>query len=167
VATLAVIIVAVAFALGPQTPPNRPPGEIALVGLGTLGSSRVVRVTVKELVGLDGLADAERRGRGQLTITPPRTHPQGMPVFVVRAHDGVRAFLGVDPRTGCALENKSARFSDAVAFVDVCHGTGYDLDGRPTRGPGMWSLDELVLQVRAGVVYAVVGKVVAGGVAAR
>lgn len=166
-AALAVMIVAVAFTLGPQTAPNRPPGEIALVGLETLGANGIVHLTVKELTGLDRLADAERRASGWTTLVPPRTHPQGMPVFVVRLDERVRAFLGVDPRTGCALENKSARLSDAVAFVDVCHGTAYDLDGRPTSGPGMWLLDELVLQIRDGVVYAQTRRVVAGGVAAR
>jgi Rieske Fe-S protein len=165
-AALGMAVVAVAFALGPQSPPRLSPDEIALVGLEELGSKTVVHLTVKELVGLDRLADAERRAGGWSTLAPPRTHPQGMPVFVVRL-DRVRAFLGVDPRTGCALENKSARFSDAVAFVDVCHGTAYDLDGRPTRGPGMWLLDELVLQIRDGVVYAQTRRVVAGGVAAR
>lgn len=125
--------VAVAFALGPQTAPNRPPGEIALVSLETLGANRVVHRRVQELIGLDRLADAERRARGWTTLAPPRTHPQGMPVFVVRADERVRAFLGVDPRTGCALDNKSARLSE----------------------------------IRDGVVYAAVRKVVAGGVAAR
>jgi hypothetical protein len=56
---------------------------------------------------------------------------------------------------------------EAVAFMDSCHGTVYDLRGRPTSGPGMWFLDELVLHVRSGVVYAERHKVIAGGVAVR
>jgi hypothetical protein len=92
-----------------------------------------------------------------------------MPVFVVRdADDGVRAFLGVDPRTGCELEaNSVAGFADARAFVDVCHGTAYDLSGRPTSGPGAWFLDQLVLHVREGIIYAETRDVVAGPLAVR
>jgi hypothetical protein len=162
------LLVAVAFTLGPQTLPGRSPDEVALIRLEALQSNVVVRLEVKELSGLDRLANAERE-RKHMTLWGPRSRPQGMPVFLINLGDGVRAFLGVDPRTGCELEDKTGghRFIDAVAFIDVCHGTAYDLSGRPTRGPGMWFLDELVLHVRAGVVYAETRHIVAGGVAAR
>lgn len=162
------IFVAVASVLGPATPPGQSSDDIALVHLDALQPNVVVRLTVKELSGLDRLANAERE-REHRTLWTPRSRPQGMPVLVVGGHDRVRAFLGVDPRTGCALEDKTGGRGviDEVAFVDVCHGTAYDLSGRPTRGPGMWLLDELVLHVRAGIVYAEQHKVIAGGVAMR
>jgi len=162
------LLVAVAFTLGPQTLPGRSPDEIALIRLEALQSNVVVRLEVKELSGLDRLANAERE-REHMTLWGPRSRPKGMPVFLINLGDGVRAFLGVDPRTGCELEDKTGgrRFIDAAAFIDVCHGTAYDLSGRPTRGPGMWFLDELVLHVRAGVVYVETRHILAGGVAAR
>ncbi|HKY51877.1 MAG TPA: hypothetical protein VJP45_11535 [Candidatus Limnocylindria bacterium] len=169
VAAVGVTLLAVAYVLGPQSPPQRPPGEIALVRLDSFGRHPVVRLSVKELAGLDRLADAERRQRGQTTLWASRTHPRGMPVLVVRVGDDVRAFLAVDPRTGCALEETSLRPAPLaeVRFVDVCHGTTYDVSGQPIRGPGMWLLDELVLRSRGGVLYAETGRIVAGGVAAR
>lgn len=161
------LIVAVALTLGPQTLPGRSQDEVALVRLEALQSNVVVRLEVKELSGLDRLANAERE-REHMTLWGPRSRPQGMPVFLIELGDGVRGYLGVDPRTGCELEEKTGGHRiDAVAFIDVCHGTTYDLSGRPTRGPGMWFLDELVLHVRAGVVYAETRHILAGGVAAR
>ena len=162
-----VMLIAVVFVLGPTTKPDQS-DEVGLVRLETLRPNQVVRVSVKELVGLDRVANAERE-RGHMTLWGPRSRPAGMPVFVVRGtDDGVHAFLGVDPRTGCELEDKTVSgVADARAFVDVCHGTAYDLSGRPTSGPGMWFLDELVLHVRGGVVYAEAHNVIAGGVAER
>ena len=163
-----VLVLAVLFALGPAVPAGRSSDAIPLIGVDAIQPGRVVQLEVKELAGLDGLANAQRE-RGHMTLWGPRSRPHGMPVFVVDGGDGVRAFLGVDPRTGCALRDMSggrARITE-IAFVDECHGTAYDVVGRPTRGPGMWVLDELVLQVRGGVVYAARHRIIAGGVASR
>lgn len=163
------VIVAAAFVLGPAVPPGRSSDAIPLIGIDAIPPNGVAQVEVKELAGLDALANAQRE-RAHMTLWGPRSRPQGMPVFVVADDgDGVRAFLGVDPRTGCALADKTAGRARVgeIAFVDVCHGTAYDRFGRPIRGPGMWLLDELVLQVRGGIVYAVPHRVIAGGVASR
>jgi Rieske Fe-S protein len=165
-AAVSVAAVAVAFVLGPTSPPGQL-DEIGLVRLEALAPNQIVRLTVKELAGLDRLANAERE-RGHMSLWGPRSRPAGMPIFLVRGRDdGVHAFLGVDPRTGCELDDKTygSRAVDANAFVDTCHGTAYDLSGRPTRGPGIWFLDELVLHVRSGIVYAERHKVIAGAVA--
>jgi len=165
-AAASILVLAVALTLGPSAQPSQP-DEIGLVRLQSLRPNEVVRLTVKELSGLDRLANAERE-RGHMTLWGPRSRPAGMPVLLVLAKDdGVHAFLGVDPRAGCELEDKTAGVSDVgpFAFVDTCHGTAYDLSGRPTRGPGIWFLDELVLHVRSGIVYAEPHKVIAGGVA--
>jgi len=167
-AAVSVIVIAVAFVLGPTPVPGQL-DEIGLVRLETLGPNQIVRLTVKELSGLDRVANAERE-RGHMSLWGPRSRPAGMPIFVVRrGDDGVHAFLGVDPRTGCELEDKTygSGASDANAFVDRCHGTAYDLAGRPTSGPGIWFLDELVLHTRSGILYAELHKVIAGGVAVR
>lgn len=124
----------------------------------------VVLVKAKELTGLDRFANAERE-RTHQTIWSSRSRPAGMPVFIVRTNDDVHAFLGVDPRTGCDLEYDGRPVAGSIVFVDVCHGSAYDLSGRPTRGPGSWYLDELVLHIRNGFVFAEVHKVIAGGVA--
>ena len=165
-AAASVVVIAVALALGPSVRPSQS-DEIGLVRLETLRPNEVVRLTVKELSGLDRLANAERE-RGHMTLWGPRARPAGMPILLVLAKDdGVHAFLGVDPRTGCELDEKTGGVSGvgSFAFVDTCHGTAYDLSGRPTRGPGIWFLDELVLHIRSGIVYAEPHKVIAGAVA--
>ena len=167
-AAVGLIAVAIAFMLGPTAPPGQS-DEIGLVRLETLGPNQIVRLTVKELSGLDRIANAERE-RGHMSLWGPRSRPAGMPIFVVRrGDDGVHAFLGVDPRTGCELEDRTygSGAAEANAFVDMCHGTAYDLGGRPTGGPGLWFLDELVLHTRSGILYAELHKVIAGGVAVR
>jgi hypothetical protein len=167
-AAVSVTAVAVAFMLGPTPLPGQL-DEIGLVRLETLGPNKIVRLTMKELSGLDRIANAERE-RGHMSLWGPRSRPAGMPIFVVRGgDDAVHAFLGVDPRTGCDLEDRTygSGSADANAFMDTCHGTAYDLGGRPTSGPGMWFLDELVLHVRSGIVYAERHNVIAGGVAVR
>jgi nitrite reductase/ring-hydroxylating ferredoxin subunit len=164
-AAVSVAAVAVAFVLGPTPLPGQL-DEIGLARLETLGPDQIVRLTVKELAGLDRLANAERE-RGDMSLWGPRSRPTGMPIFLVRGRaDEVHAFLGVDPRTGCPLQDKTygSGAVDANAFVDTCHGTAYDLSGRPTSGPGIWFLDELVLHVRSGIVYAERHKVIAGRV---
>jgi Rieske Fe-S protein len=165
-AAAGVIALAAVFALGPSPQPSES-NEIGLIRVDALRPNGVVRLVVKELSGLDRVANAERE-RVHMTLWGPRSRPAGMPVYLVLAKDdGVRAFLGVDPRTGCELEDKTGGSSDVgtFAFMDVCHGTAYDLSGRPTRGPGIWFLDELVLHVRSGIVYAEPHNVIAGAVA--
>ncbi|HJW49781.1 MAG TPA: hypothetical protein VJ726_10225 [Candidatus Limnocylindria bacterium] len=69
------LLVAVAFALGPQTLPGRSPDEIALIRLEALQSNVVVRLEVKELSGLDRLANEERE-RKHMTLWD-RAHARG------------------------------------------------------------------------------------------
>lgn len=167
-AAAGVIVLAVAFTLGPTTRPAEPNG-VGLLRVDDLRPNEIRHLVVKELSGLDRLANAERE-RGHMSLWGPRSRPAGMPIFVLRAgDDGVRAFLGVDPRTGCELADRTAGDAGATAqaFMDVCHGTTYDLSGRPTSGPGPWSLDQLVLHVRDGILYAEPHKVIAGGLAVR
>jgi hypothetical protein len=169
VAATSVIVMAVVFSLGPTAKGGDVAADVGLLRLESLRTNEVVRLTVKELSGLDRLANAER-DRGHMSLWGPRSRPAGMPVFLVRATDDrLRAFLGVDPRTGCELVDRTfgSGLDETFALMDSCHGTVYDLRGRPTSGPGMWFLDELVLHVRSGVVYAETHKVIAGGVAVR
>ena len=80
-----------------------------------------------------------------------------LPIYLVRDGDGVRAFIGIDPRNGCRLALDHIRTSPNSALVtifhDVCHGSLYDLSGAHIGGPSPWALDELVASVRQGVVY--------------
>ena len=162
--TAGALFLAAAFVLSGGPPPTQP-SDIRLVRLDAMQPNEVVLVKAKELSGLDRLANAQRE-RTHQTLWSPRSRPAGMPVFIVRtSDDDVHAFLGVDPRTGCDLEYDSRRVAGSIVFVDVCHGSGYDLSGRPTRGPGSWHLDELVLHIRDGFVFADVHKIIAGGIA--
>jgi Rieske Fe-S protein len=45
---------------------------------------------------------------------------------------------------------------------DVCHGSIYDFAGQHVGGPSPWSLDELVLTVKGGRVYARTDAVIPG-----
>ena len=163
------MVVAVVMTLGPTQPPGESADDVGLIRLESLRMNDVVRLTRAEFSGLDRLANTERE-RGHMALWGPRARPAGMPIYLVRgSDDDVRAFLGVDPRTGCDLAEKTYGSGpvEIFAFEDVCHGTIYDVSGRPTSGPGMWFLDKLVLQVRSGIVYAERHKVIAGGVAVR
>lgn len=163
-----ILVAAATLTLGSSARPDLDADELALVKTDAVRADHPLKIDAPVLSGLDRLANARREGR-ERSLWGPRSRPQGMPIFVVRSADGIRAFLGVDPRTGCALLARTvdAGSVDAVAFQDTCHGTTYDVSGRPKGGPGAWSLDELVLHVRGGVVYAETHTVIAGALAYR
>jgi Rieske Fe-S protein len=49
----------------------------------------------------------------------------------------------------------------------MCHGSIYDFDGEHIGGPSPWSLDELILTVRDGRVYARTDEVIPGHLTRR
>jgi Rieske Fe-S protein len=81
-------------------------------------------------------------------------------VFLIRDDTGqLHAFIGEDPRNGCALEWMTIPVSppnrdlnDAV-FHDVCHGSLYDRRGHVAGGPSPFDLNELATEIRGGDVY--------------
>jgi hypothetical protein len=73
-------------------------------------------------------------------------------IFLVRDDaDVVHAFIGEDPRNGCALEwLPAARPTQQTpeVFHDVCHGSIYDRAGRRVGGPSPWNLNQLTTTIR-------------------
>lgn len=91
----------------------------------------------------------------------------GLPIYITRNGDSIHAFIGVDPRNGCELryhETRVPSFREPVGVLlhDSCHGSIYDLKGQRVGGPSPWSLDELVITIRNGLVYADATKVIPG-----
>jgi hypothetical protein len=70
--------------------------------------------------------------------------------------------LDVEARRLPSGPNPLPHFQGALAFHDVCHGSLYDVEGQHIGGPSPWGLDELVLSVRGGIVYADRRKVLPG-----
>ncbi|HYK96784.1 MAG TPA: hypothetical protein VEU77_00180 [Candidatus Acidoferrales bacterium] len=138
------------------------PAAIALSSLAALPDGTPVRVTSSFLSGLDLKAARAR----QTDFGKPRGVVKELPVFLVRHGDEVRAFIGVDPRSGCDIKYFTARALPWGSFppmlYDVCHGSNYDFFGQKTGGPTPWNLDELVLTIRDGVVYADTTHVIPG-----
>ncbi len=135
----------------------------------TLPQGTPVRVTSSALVGLDLKA---QRLRSTGSFGRPRGTVDPLPVFLVRDGDDVRAFIGIDPRNGCDVQLFAARSlpwgSFPPMFEDMCHGSIYNFSGERIGGPSPWTLDELVVTIRDGRVYAstsavIPGRWVAGG----
>jgi hypothetical protein len=121
-------------------------------------------VVIPELKGLD--VDARRQRSGLYPLMGGRTPRSGdLGVLVVKRDAAARAFIALDPRNSCELrlELPGVALRDgAPAFHDVCHGSRYDVDGNVVGGPSPWTLDELVLTTREGLVYADLRKVLPG-----
>jgi hypothetical protein len=80
-------------------------------------------------------------------------------MFLVRDEAGaLHAFIGEDPRNGCALE----WLTSPGVFHDVCHGSIYDRRGQRVGGPSPWNLNQLATEIRGGDVYIDAGRIVIG-----
>lgn len=153
VATACAILVALTLALTPKPVPGVEEGRVALTRFDALAVDVPVPLTVP---GLSVLAPPPALGGSA------RNRTADLPLYLVRRADTVRAFIGFDPRTGCRLEYWGPEKQAEAHWVgvppslahDVCHGTIYDIDGRPIAGPGPYYLDELVINVGRGIVFA-------------
>jgi nitrite reductase/ring-hydroxylating ferredoxin subunit len=121
--------------------------------------------TVRAADGADRLLQRERTGYpcggAQTMGCPPSTPVRMVPLFLVRDSAGtIHAFIGNDPRNGCALE----WLPDAQGgvFHDVCHGALYDRQGRVVGGPSSWNLNEYSVEVRDGTVFVDPSKIITG-----
>lgn len=84
------------------------------------------------------------------------TEPAPVTVFLVRDASGqLHAFIGEDPRNGCALEWLPERpeLQQRAVFHDTCHGSVYDRQGHVVGGPSPWNLNELATETGDGKVY--------------
>jgi hypothetical protein len=160
-----VALVAVAFAvLVPYKFTHGP--LVPIANAATLPQGVPARFVSSELVGLDVRAERLRgggwAGGNRLNTT------KALPIFLIRDGDDVRGFIGVDPRNRCEIELLPARTlawgSFPAMLHDMCHGSIYDFSGEHIGGPSPWSLDELVLTVSDGRVYARIDTVIPGHV---
>jgi len=128
--------------------------------------------SVRARDGADRLLQRERTGNpcgGALAMGCPASTPVRMvPVFVVRdSADTIRAFIGEDPRDGCAIEWRP-EFQAGVfrgLFHDVCHGSLYNRQGQVVGGPSPWDLNEWTVEVRDGKVFIDPSKIITGPLA--
>lgn len=82
-----------------------------------------------------------------------------MSVYLVRDDAGAtHAFIGRDPRNGCALEWRVAQ----GVFYDVCHGSLYDRREQIVGGPSPWNLNELAVDVRGSDICLDSGQIITG-----
>lgn len=146
--------------------------DIAIGNLDALPDGVPHEIVVPELRGLDVVARQLRRSALGTTPGVPvmgtrATREGDLHVFLVRDDGNVRGFIGLDPRNSCPLDvmkvTKDSRVPPSITvFHDVCHGSLYDVNGNHYGGPSPWTLDQLVLSVRNGVVYADLHDVIAG-----
>lgn len=134
-------------------------------------SRNPLTVKVTLLRGGDRVLQRQRTGgpcspRIQTMGCPAQLALASISVFVVRDDGGaLHAFIGEDPRNGCALEwlpaARSAPDTPPV-FHDVCHGSIYDTAGRRVGGPSPWDLNELATTIRDDRVWVDPRQIIAG-----
>jgi Rieske Fe-S protein len=163
----------VAF-LSQRPPEPAPPAPFAVAKVSDVSSTpQVISVVMRR--GADRLLQRRASTLGSCPGSigcPGSTELRPTPVFLVRDEGGgLHAFIGEDPRNGCALEWKTLPsgynwFIDGVRvqaiFHDICHGSLYDRRGQRIGGPSPWDLNELATAVRDGDLYVDPGKVVVG-----
>lgn len=175
IAGVVVGAVGVAAFLGQRPPAVVPPPPHAVAKVTEL-SGTPLEVSVVMRRGFDRVLQRERFRFGTCPGSmgcPGTTALRPTPVFLVRDEDGrLRAFIGEDPRNGCALEWKALPpdynwFIEGVrveaVFYDPCHGSQYDRRGRVIGGPSPWYLNELATEIRDGDLYVDPGTIVVGG----
>jgi Rieske Fe-S protein len=133
-------------------------GVVAIASLEALPQGAPVLVTVKELAGLEREAG---RVRWQFFGGTRVNTSTELPVYLVRDGAEVHGFIAVDPRNGCLIE---VRFG---LFHDVCHSSLYNFAGQKVGGPSPYAMDQLVVTIRDGRIYADVRKVTPGRVLMR
>lgn len=158
-----------------QRPPTEPPPPAYAVAKVASVSGTPLALSVVTQRGADRLRQREGT-RFPCTAgnmgCPGTTELRATLVFLVRDEGAkLHAFIGEDPRNGCALEWMTLKpdynwFIDGVrveaVFHDVCHGSLYDRRGHIVGGPSPFDLNELVTEIRDGDVYVDPGRVLVG-----
>jgi hypothetical protein len=126
--------------------------------------------TVRAADGADRLLQRERTGYpcggAQTMGCPPSTPVRLVPLFLVRDAAGmIHAFIGKDPRNGCALEWWPE--VQGGVFHDICHGALYDRQGRVVGGPSPWNLNQWTVEVRDNTVFVDPSKIITGSLKPR
>lgn len=170
-ALAAVAVGGVAFLL--QRPPAGPaPIAVSVARVADIGATPITR-QVSFARGSDRIEQrkggaGECRGAGSnmgctAIVTAPIT------VFLVRdPANTVHAFIGEDPRNGCALvwfpdsHPPTTQTPNLEVFYDTCHGSIYDRTGKVVGGPSPWNLNELASEVRGEDLWLDPGRVKVG-----
>lgn len=169
--TVVAAIAVVAFLA--QRPPSHeyPPPYVVARATDLSGTPQPIQVVLQR--GADRTLQRDRTAFGPCAPgkmgCPTSNEVQSMRVFLVRDEGGaLHAFIGEDPRNGCALEWMTIAVSppnrvlnDAV-FHDVCHGSIYDRRGQIVGGPSPWNLNALATEIRDGDVYIDPGRILVG-----
>jgi Rieske Fe-S protein len=121
--------------------------------------------SVRAADGADRVLQRQRTGNpcaAVPTMGCPRSTPiQMVPVLLVRdSADTIRAFIGEDPRNGCALDWRPE--VQGGVFHDVCHGSLYDRQGHVAGGPSPWNLNQWAVEVKDGKVFVDSSKILPG-----
>ncbi len=158
----------VAFAV--QRPPtDRPAPSYAVAKVAEVSTTpRPVEVVMRR--GADRLLQRQRSNFGPCPGSmgcPSSTEVRPVTVFLVRDEGGgLHAFIGEDPRNGCALEwmtlPPSSGYAYDAVFHDVCHGSLYDRRGQRVGGPSPWDLNALATEVRGDDLYIDPGNILVG-----
>jgi Rieske Fe-S protein len=153
--TAPIVLVAMTFVV--LRPSGRTDSAIATVNA---LSATPTFLVLKDLAQLDRLAHDRREQQG-IPVMGRASIGRDLPVWILRVGDEVRAFIARDPRNGCPLELYPSGPPIALSaipggalFHDTCHGSLYDDRGRPVGGPSPFYLDQLLLTIRDGAVYA-------------
>ncbi len=156
------VVLVIAF----LTPPSQPPAPPLVAARVSEVTSTPMAIPVEMRRGSDRVIQRERVGH-PCPIAPPvmgcpaSTPVQTVTVYLVRdLQGGLHAFIGDDPRNGCALEWR-ADITPGV-FHDVCHGSLYDRNGRVVGGPSPFNLNQLALTVKDETIYIDAAAVVPG-----
>jgi Rieske Fe-S protein len=121
-------------------------------------------VGAPEIDGVEYSARQQRFGGVNYLRLPFSVHPNPTALFLVRDVAGrVRAFIAVDPISGCGLRWEPAR----TVFSDPCRGALYNEDGAVVGGPGFWELDQVEVTIREDSVLVYPSRVLLGGCADR
>jgi Rieske Fe-S protein len=150
-----------------------PPSAVAKV---TEVTSTPLAVSVVMHRGADRLLQRQRYAQWQCTQVsmgcPATTELRSTPVFLVNDEAGaLHAFIGEDPRNGCALDWLPATGTQTptgtinghpAVFHDICHGSLYNRRGEVAGGPSPFNLNELATEVRDGDVYVDPGRIIVG-----
>jgi hypothetical protein len=156
-----------------QRPPSYeyPPPYVVARAAELSSTPQPIKVVLQR--GADRALQRDRTGFGPCSPgqmgCPASIEVRPITVFLVRDEGGaLRAFIGEDPRNGCALvwmpipaSASGSRPYDAV-FSDVCHGSIYDRRGQRVGGPSPWNLNQLATEIRDSDVYIDPGRVVVG-----
>lgn len=157
-----------------QRPPAYVSAPYAVAKVAEVSSTpKAVSVVMRR--GAERVLQRERSGFGSCPGSlgcPGSTGPRPTTVFLVRDEGGeLHAFIGADPRNGCALEWFTLPpdrnwFIEGVrvqaVFRDPCHDSMYDRRGQVIGGPSPWDLNQLANEVRHGDLYVDPGNILVG-----